>query len=284
MKSILAPSNFKTCFAHISNRIRARRQAFKVPLDNQATRPEFVKILAKLTSSKPAPSQPPAAEPLVDKNILLADLVGLVETKNSAENKGRVFRSKIPPANPGPPLTPTKKLDLVKPTLGAKLTLASLTQPLTPKPTHKTNPYRQKHQVAPLNSIDHHVRNASLKHGVPENIIRGIIKVESSFNIKAVSKSGALGLMQLMPKTAEELGVTKPFDIAQNIDGGTRYLKKMLDRFDGDLKRALAAYNAGPTAVTKHKGEVPYEETRRYVKRVLEYSGHDKLDWHRIGS
>jgi|GEM_PF-3597627 hypothetical protein len=324
MKSPLAPSNFKACFTHISSRIRARRQAFKVPPGNQATMPEFVKVLAKLTSSRPSPSQPPATEPVVDKNILLARLTRPVETQNSPEKVGRIFRGKIPPANPAAPVKATKMLDpikpnfsaeitlanltsseavrpifnaesppanpnpsvkarksleLINPTMGAKITLASLTQPVTSKPAHKTNPYRQRPRMTPLKTIDHHVRSASLKHGVPENIIRGIIKVESSFNTNAVSKSGAQGLMQLMPKTAEALGVTEPFDIAQNIDGGTRYLKKMLDRFDGDLKRALAAYNAGPTAVAKHKGKVPYKETRRYVRRVLEYSGHDAPDF-----
>ena len=79
--------------------------------------------------------------------------------------------------------------------------------------------------------------------------------------------------MQLMPETAGDLGVTKPFDIQQNIDGGSRYLRQMLDRFGGNLKLALAAYNAGPAAVEKYEGRVPYAETQEYVKRVLRYSG-----------
>ena len=88
----------------------------------------------------------------------------------------------------------------------------------------------------------------------------------------AVSRAGAQGLMQLMPATAKELGVTKPFDIDQNIDGGSRYLRKMLDTFDGDVKQALAAYNAGPGTVRKYAGNVPYPETIQYIDRVLRFS------------
>ena len=121
--------------------------------------------------------------------------------------------------------------------------------------------------------IDQIIEKASKAYNVPQNIIRGIIRAESGFNERAVSKAGAMGLMQLMPGTAKELGVTNPFDVEQNIEGGVKYLRKMLDRFDGNLIHALAAYNAGPGAVTKHGGVPPYKETRNYVKRVLKYSG-----------
>lgn len=104
-------------------------------------------------------------------------------------------------------------------------------------------------------------------------MIKGVIKAESNFQITAVSHAGARGLMQLMPETARELGVDDPFDIEQNIDGGARYLRQMLDKFGGDLKTALAAYNAGPGAVEKYGGNVPpYLETKQYVRRVLRFS------------
>ena len=103
-------------------------------------------------------------------------------------------------------------------------------------------------------------------------MIKGVIRAESNFQVEAVSRAGAQGLMQLMPATAKELGVTKPFDIDQNIDGGSRYLRKMLDSFGGDVKLALAAYNAGPGTVRKYAGNVPYQETIQYIDRVLRFS------------
>jgi soluble lytic murein transglycosylase-like protein len=121
--------------------------------------------------------------------------------------------------------------------------------------------------------IERSIQEAAARYNLSPGLIRGVIRAESNFQVQAVSSAGAQGLMQLMPETAGELGVTKPFDIQQNIDGGSRYLRQMLDRFGGNLKLALAAYNAGPGAVEKYEGRVPYAETQEYVKRVLRYSG-----------
>ncbi len=123
------------------------------------------------------------------------------------------------------------------------------------------------------NDIKNSIEKASRKYDLPSDLIKGVIKAESDFQVKAESSAGALGLMQLMPATAEELGVKDPFDIDQNIDGGTRYLRKMMDRFGNDPRLALAAYNAGPGTVERYDGKVPYKETRHYVERVLKYSG-----------
>ncbi|MFN3430648.1 MAG: lytic transglycosylase domain-containing protein [Candidatus Sericytochromatia bacterium] len=114
------------------------------------------------------------------------------------------------------------------------------------------------------------IGRVAAKHGVPDWLVRNVVKAESGGNPIARSPVGAMGLMQLMPGTAAELGVSDPFNPAENLDGGTRYLRQMLDRFGGDVAKAVAAYNAGPGAVEKHGGIPPYAETQAYVKRVLD--------------
>ena len=112
------------------------------------------------------------------------------------------------------------------------------------------------------------IRKYALKEGLSPRLVQSVVQVESGYNPKALSSKGAMGLMQLMPATARELGVTDPWDPEQNIRGGARYLRLQMDRF-GDLTLALAAYNAGPTAVARYKGIPPYKETQRYVQKVL---------------
>jgi soluble lytic murein transglycosylase len=115
---------------------------------------------------------------------------------------------------------------------------------------------------------DRIIVDAARRHALDPALVKAVIKVESDFDRYALSRKGAKGLMQLMPATAREMNVNQPFDPAQNVDGGARYLRRMLDEFGGDLRLALAAYNAGPTAVKKHRGIPPFDETRRYVRKV----------------
>lgn len=114
------------------------------------------------------------------------------------------------------------------------------------------------------------VTEAARVYGISESLIYAVIRAESNFNPYAVSNAGALGLMQLIPSTARLVGVTRPFDPRQNIHGGARYLRMMIDRF-GRVDHALAAYNAGPEAVARYGGIPPYSETMAYVPRVLRY-------------
>ena len=117
------------------------------------------------------------------------------------------------------------------------------------------------------------IDKAAYLFAVDAALIKAVVKAESNFNPKAVSHAGAMGLMQLMPETADILKVSNPFDPKENIYGGVRYLKKLMKLFDGDVKLSLAAYNAGRSSVLKYGGIPPYKETKEYVKKVLNYFG-----------
>ncbi|MEJ5359996.1 MAG: lytic transglycosylase domain-containing protein [Desulfobacterales bacterium] len=121
------------------------------------------------------------------------------------------------------------------------------------------------HQFDPI------IQDASRKYGIEAPLIKAVIKAESDFDPNAVSRKGARGLMQIMPMNFRLLNVENPFDPQQNIEGGARYLREMLDRYGGNLELALAAYNAGPGAVDRFAGIPPYPETTEYIARVKKY-------------
>ncbi|MDF2510710.1 MAG: hypothetical protein K0S04_576 [Herbinix sp.] len=127
-------------------------------------------------------------------------------------------------------------------------------------------------------SLDEIFDAAAEKYNVPTELLKAVGKAESNFNASAVSRCGAQGIMQLMPATARELGVNDSFDAEQNIMGGAKYISSLLNKYDGDTKLALAAYNAGSGNVRKYNGIPPFEETRNYVKKVMNYFGEGNIE------
>ncbi|MDP3684156.1 MAG: lytic transglycosylase domain-containing protein, partial [Ignavibacteria bacterium] len=133
-----------------------------------------------------------------------------------------------------------------------------------------------KQSMERLEQFDEHIEEAAKRYGVDKGLIKSVIIAESAGNAKAVSPAKAKGLMQLIDSTATSMGVQNVWDPRQNIMGGTKYLSEMLRQYNGDVKLALAGYNAGPANVEKYNGVPPFEETKTYITRVLGYLNHLK--------
>ena len=128
------------------------------------------------------------------------------------------------------------------------------------------------------------IKKAASKYKLDHNLVSAVVQVESQFNANAVSRSGAVGLMQLMPVTAKQLGVQDRYNPAQNIEGGTKYLRYLIERFKGDITLALAAYNSGPLNVEKYGKVPPFKETKRYINKIFSiYKGNKRIDLSKSG-
>ncbi len=155
---------------------------------------------------------------------------------------------------------------------------ASRLQPQSPAPSQsRTQLQSQAKSVQPVPDLNEVVRAASGTYRLDPDLVTSVIRAESGFNVRAVSPKGAQGLMQLMPQTASQLGVQNAFDPRANVEGGTRYLRELLERYDFDLIKALAAYNAGPQRVEQYGGVPPYYETKAYVARIVRDFNKKKL-------
>jgi soluble lytic murein transglycosylase-like protein len=159
----------------------------------------------------------------------------------------------------------------------ARSAAAEVNQYLGEQPGENTSQSFVRGKSFSPQEIDAAIDQAASRHNVDPNLVRAVIKVESNFNPNAVSRKGAMGLMQLMPQTARQLNVANPFDPQQNVDAGVRHLKQLMENYGGDVKLTLAAYNAGQGAVARSAGVPHFAETRNYVKRItqLYYGGSD---------
>jgi hypothetical protein len=149
--------------------------------------------------------------------------------------------------------------------------------PVVPAPVALAPVAHASTPTAPARSLDQVVKEASEKNQLDADFISSVIHAESGFHTRAVSPKGARGLMQLMPDTASKLGVANAFDPQANVEGGTRYLRGLLERYNFDVPKALAAYNAGPDRVEKYRGIPPYYETQAYIARIIKEYNRKKL-------
>lgn len=191
----------------------------------------------------------------------LQNMNGTNKSNNNLTTFSSIFQQTV-----GTPPSPNVENNLFNHPLNS-----ATTESLLPLLQMSLEPLNTNTTLLTKTNYDDIIKEASEKYNVDAKLIKSVIQHESNFNPNAKSHAGAMGLMQLMPATARGLGVMNPFDSRENILGGTKYLRQMLDRFDGDIKLSLAAYNAGPGNVDKYGGIPPFRETQQYVQKVFNH-------------
>jgi len=268
-----------------SGRFKVVRQDLKHQKETQATSSDFNGILS--TFKKPS-HQP---EPKTSKGLSVADYrLRPVITSNSQLSRQSPAEAQTAHSNPSQGITAYKETSEyffgpetsnTQPSISLETVANERTQNRSQSdlsnfrktlfPTSGKGLSQIRSNVT-SHKIEKAIQDAAVQYQLSPQLIKGVIKAESDYDVNAVSPAGAQGLMQLMPGTAKDLGVKDPFDIKENIDGGVRYLKKMMDMFGGNVRQALSAYNAGPGTVKRYNGNVPYNETRQYVDRVIDHT------------
>jgi len=199
-----------------------------------------------------------AARPALGELVQWTDKDGVVHVEGGPSGKLHRKQALAASGQPGKAAVPSWQQPNKPPRRGRTVASASAA-------TNKPVEWWERRSDAPPDEID----RAAQTYKIPAELIRAVIATESAGRAEAVSHKGAIGLMQLMPKTAGDMYVTDPVDPAQNVSGGTRYLRHLANQFGGDMMLTLAAYNAGPEAVKKYKGVPPFAETRDYVRKVM---------------
>ena len=172
-------------------------------------------------------------------------------------------------------LIPTLEVPMAVGAISSNYTIPEDTSGIRQSAASELSDFSEVLQKTPVNygdfDLDAIFEAAGLRYDLSPDLLKAVAKAESGFNVYATSPAGAMGIMQLMPGTANSLGIIDPYDPQENIMGGAKYLRGMLDRFGGDVQLALAAYNAGPNNVAKYGGIPPFNETQNYVRTVLDY-------------
>ncbi|MCL2325916.1 MAG: lytic transglycosylase domain-containing protein [Proteobacteria bacterium] len=200
--------------------------------------------------------------------VILALLTGCL---GSAAAYADIYRYQTPDGEIVLTTSPRKDLKLIG-------VIRNDARPAAKAPSSPSSPQTKVNAAMREQAYDAYIEEAANLYGIPKAFIKAVIKIESNFNPRAVSSAGAMGLMQLMPGTAKHMGVEDPFDPRQNIMGGVKYLRRLSDRFDGDINLVLSGYHAGPGNVAK-VGGIPFADTQRYIRNVyawyLRYQAED---------